>query len=437
MVLLVLALLGLVAAGINLGPEKLLLILNSIFTTFFLLATLYRLLLMDTALRRHHELSIPDDQLRTPAEGWPSYVVQVPLYKERHALPHLVKALGQLDYPKDKLDIQLLIEADDRDTQEALAKITIAPPFRVVSIPVSHPRTKPKACNVGLASAEGEFLVIYDAEDRPDPKQLKKAVIAFSRVPDNVACIQAKLSFFNSTRNLVTRCFTMEYAMWFDLCLPGLDRLRAPIPLGGTSNHFRLSVLKSLKGWDEYNVTEDCDLGLRLFVAGWRTRILDSVTWEEACPFVPAWTRQRSRWVKGYVQTYLVHTRDLVGLSRRLGVINSLHFHLLIGGSVLSQLLGPLYWLLVLVWLIYRPPQVGQFFPGAVFLMGALCLFLGNFIFVYGSALAAWRRGHGKIIHFAPLMVIYWILGSLAAWRGTLQLLVNPHFWEKTQHHES
>jgi glycosyltransferase XagB len=170
---------------------------------------------------------------------------------------------------------------------------------------------------------------------------LKKAVLAFEQSESNVACIQGKLNFYNSDVNWLTRCFTAEYAMWFDLCLPGLDVLRAPIPLGGTSNHFRLSVLQELKGWDEYNVTEDCDLGLRLFSRGYRTRMLDSTTWEEACTRAPVWYRQRSRWVKGYIQTYLVHTRSPLKHLRSLGFWNALHFHMLIGGSVISQLLSP------------------------------------------------------------------------------------------------
>jgi cellulose synthase/poly-beta-1,6-N-acetylglucosamine synthase-like glycosyltransferase len=417
-------------------PHPGILAVNATCTVFFLLATVYRIFLIDLSLRHRNEITLgPDDLLEPPKGEWPAYVIQVPLYKERHALPHLVEALSALDYPKDKLTIQLLVEADDEETRAALEEHPVSAPFVVVDIPVSYPRTKPKACNVGLAAAAGEYLVIYDAEDRPDPDQLKKAVVGFARCADNTACIQAKLNFYNTRRNLLTRCFTAEYAMWFDLCLPGLDFLRAPIPLGGTSNHFRLDVLKDLGGWDEYNVTEDCDLGLRLFQHGWRTRILDSTTWEEACPRLPWWLKQRSRWVKGYVQTWLVHTRHPLQLSKRLGLVNSLHFHLLIGGSVLSQLLAPFFWALVAVWIIWRPDAIGQFFPGPIFVMGAACLFAGTFYLVYASAIAVVVRGLGRIAGWTLLMPFYWFVMSIAAWKGALQLLWNPHYWEKTQHH--
>ena len=426
--------LGLIIVFFIFPARPALLVINSVFTVFFLASTLYRLYLIDMSLRSHNEIHIVDD-LDPPDGEWPSYVIQVPLYHEGNAIPHLIESLGNLDYPKDRLTIQLLVEADDRETQAALDKVGVAAPFQIVDIPVSYPRTKPKACNVGLAVAKSDYLVIYDAEDRPDPDQLKKAVIAFSQCVDNIACLQAKLNFYNTKRNFLTRCFTAEYAMWFDLCLPGLDALRAPIPLGGTSNHFRLEILKQLKGWDEYNVTEDCDLGLRLFAQGWQTRILDSTTWEEACPKLSWWIKQRSRWVKGYMQTYLVHTRNLPGLTKKLGVANSFHFHLLVGGSVLAQLLSTFYWMLVCVWIFKRPEVIGAFFPGPIFAMAAFCLFVGNFAFVYTCAIACQCRGLGHVMKYTPIMPLYWIIMSLAAWKGAFQLIWNPHFWEKTQHH--
>ncbi|MCK5804534.1 MAG: glycosyltransferase, partial [Lentisphaeria bacterium] len=246
---------------------------------------------------------------------------------------------------------------------------------------------------------------------------------------------QGKLCFYNPDQNLLTKCFTADYATWFGLCLPGLDTLKAPIPLGGTSNHFRLDILRKVGGWDEFNVTEDCDLGLRLFVRGYQTRVLESTTWEQACPSVPFWVRQRSRWVKGYAQTYFVHTRQLWDLTKKLGFIGSLHFHLLIGGSVFCQLISPFYWILLLMWIFVRPSiGMAEFFPGPVFAMGAICLFVGNFIFAYSSAVALVRRGFGHLALYGLAMPFYWMLMSVGAWKGFLQLITKPHHWEKTKH---
>lgn len=413
-----------------------LLVINFILTVFYLMSTLYRMLIIDLALRKPREMHFTQKDIDRPPNGnqWPKYMVILPMYHEGEILPNLIKGLQKIDYPKDRLEIRLLIEADDKETMDAAAALNLTAPFKVIPIPKSYPRTKPKACNVGIEDGDAEYLVIYDAEDQPETDQLKKAVHAFAHCPDNVACIQAKLGYYNPDWNLLTKCFTAEYATWFGLCLPGLDCLQAPIPLGGTSNHFKLDILRKVGGWDEYNVTEDCDLGLRLFSRGWRTRILESTTWEQACPTIPFWIRQRSRWVKGYIQTYCIHTRNFFSFHRNIGFLNSLQFHLLIGGTFLSQLINPLYWFMTLLWLVASPQGLDQYFPAPIFAMGSFCLFVGNFIFAYTSAIACVRRGVGYLAKYAIIMPFYWMLMSIAAWKGFLQLFSNPHHWEKTKH---
>jgi len=358
----------------------------------------------------------------------------VPLYREGDILPELVAALGKIDYPKEKMEIRLLVEEDDNETMNVARTMDLSAPFVVFPVPASYPRTKPKACNWGLEKTSADYLVIYDAEDRPDKDQLKKAAVAFQKVQSNIACIQAKLNFYNPHQNFLTKCFTAEYATWFDLCLPGLDFLHAPIPLGGTSNHFRLDILKAVGGWDEYNVTEDCDLGLRLFSRGWRTSILDSTTWEQACPHLGSWIRQRSRWIKGYLQTYFIHLRNPVKSLFGLGIFNSIHYHLIIGGTPFSQLINPVYWVLTFFWIVTRSSHLSIYFPTPVFVMASVCLFVGNFLFAYTSSIACVRRGRGELAIFGLLMPFYWVLMSIGAWKGFLQLISKPHFWEKTKH---
>lgn len=413
-----------------------LLIFNIILTLFYLFSTLYRMLIIDLSLRRPREMVVTKEDMANPPDGkaWPRYMVILPMYHEGAVLPQLIDGLSKMDYPKDRLEIRLLIEEDDDETMSVAKQMNLKPPFVIIPIPKSYPRTKPKACNVGIEDGVADYLVIYDAEDQPEPDQLKKAAVAFSRVPANVACIQAKLGYYNSGFNLLTKCFTAEYATWFGLCLPGIDCLQAPIPLGGTSNHFRLGLLREVGGWDEFNVTEDCDLGLRLFSNGWRTRILDSTTWEQACPNINFWIRQRSRWVKGYIQTYLVHTRDFWGLHRRLGFWNSLQFHLFIGGNFFSQLINPLYWLMTILWLTISPRGLNHYFPPLIFAMGAFCLFIGNFVFAYTSAIACVRRGVGHLARYGLAMPVYWLMMSIGGWKGFLQLFHKPHHWEKTKH---
>jgi len=236
----------------------------------------------------------------------PIYTVLVPLYREANIVPQLAESLRRLEYPAAKLDCKLVVEEDDQETREAARAAAADGFFDVIVVPKGEPRTKPRACNYGLQFARGEFLVIYDAEDRPEPDQLKKALHAFDAGPPELACVQARLNFFNARECWITRMFALDYSLWFDFLLPGLDRLHIPMPLGGTSNHFKVDALRAIYGWDPFNVTEDADLGIRLARLGLRVKTLDSTTYEEATNTAGNWLRQRTRWLKGYMQTWLV-----------------------------------------------------------------------------------------------------------------------------------
>jgi hypothetical protein len=277
------------------------------------------------------------------------------MYKEPEVLPILLHALRSLDYPAAKLDIKLVLEEGDRETVEAAIAMDLEGIFEIVLVPPSQPKTKPKACNYALQFARGEHLVIYDAEDKPEPDQLRKVVAAFRRGGEKLACVQCRLNYYNARENWLTRMFTLDYSLWFDLMLPGLQRLGAPIPLGGTSNHFRTDVLRALHAWDPFNVTEDADLGIRLTQKGWRVAVIDSTTYEEANCLAGNWVRQRSRWIKGYMQTFLVHTRRPAALWRAMGPVGLLGFVFFIGGTAVSGLLSPVLWAILLAFLLLPP----------------------------------------------------------------------------------
>ncbi|MEI8139780.1 MAG: glycosyltransferase [bacterium] len=404
-------------------------------TVFYVIHAIYKLALVRFSISVNSELVIGAAELAAIRdEELPVYSIMVPMYHECESVKHLVQALSQLDYPADKLDVQLLLEADDNETRAAVEAITLPAGFRVTVIPVSQPRTKPKACNVGLDFARGEYLVIYDAEDRPERDQLKKAVVGFSRAGANTICLQSRLNFYNPRHNLITRLFTAEYSAWFDLSLPGLSAVQAVIPLGGTSNHFVTRRLRELLGWDAFNVTEDCDLGIRIQRAGYQTSMLHTTTWEEACSRVRFWIPQRTRWIKGYIQTYLVHMRHPLQLLRELGLAKFLHFQLVVGCSTLATLLNPLFWFLAVLWFLFRLDALTSLFPGPVFAMGVLCLFAGNFAFVYLGMIGCYRRRYWDLVSYALLVPCYWILMSYSGWRAFFQFFSDPFKWEKTNH---
>jgi cellulose synthase/poly-beta-1,6-N-acetylglucosamine synthase-like glycosyltransferase len=371
-----------------------------------------------------------------PAADLPIYSILVPLYREENVLPALLSKLSGLDYPADRLQVLLLIEEDDEFTRVALDKIVLDSRFEVVLIPPSQPRTKPKACNVGLRHARGEFCVIYDAEDRPEPDQLLKAVAAFRSLPRWVVCVQAELQYWNPWTNWLTRCFAAEYALNFSLVLRGLDRFRLPIPLGGTSNHFRTEALRDLGAWDPHNVTEDADLGMRIARRGWSVQMMASVTEEEANSRVGNWIRQRSRWTKGYYQTWLVHMRSPWQLWRDLGPRQFFAFHLTLGFSGLTGLMNPIFWALTCVYLVSGPARISALFPAAVLYLGVFSMLIGNLLMVYSMMAGCMDRGLHGAVRSMLAIPLYWALMSVAAYKALLQLLrpSRRHYWELTEH---
>ncbi len=416
------------------NPVGTIIVIFALASVFYLLTALYKLVAGFSALNHKYLVDITQDDLAAMDERTlPVYTILVPLFREAAVIPYLVHGIESLDYPKSKLDVKLLCEEDDDETIDAIRVLNLPPHFDTVVVPASQPQTKPKACNYGLLAARGEYVVIYDAEDRPDPQQLKKAVLMFRNIDPSIVCIQSKLNFFNQQTNWLTRWFSIEYSLLFDLLLPGLDARRDPIPLGGTSNHLRTDVLQQVGAWDPYNVTEDADLGIRLHQAGYRTTMMDSTTYEEANTEVGNWVRQRSRWIKGYLQTWLVYMRNPFRTIGGIGLRGFISFSLLIGGTFIF-LINPFFWALTTLFALTQAGFIQELFPGWVYFLAAALLFIGNFIFVFLGLVAAVRRGDDNLALYALFLPFYWGLMSVAAWKGFAQLITNPFYWEKTEH---
>ncbi|MBT3070824.1 glycosyltransferase [Rhodomicrobium sp. Az07] len=328
-----------------------------------------------------------------------------------------------------------MLEASDRATIEAAEKLAFPGNVDLVIVPDREPRTKPKALNFALHFATGEFVVIYDAEDRPEPDQLRKAATVFAQAPATLVCLQARLDYYNARENWLSRQFTIEYATLFRGLLPLLARFRLPLPLGGTSNHFRTCALREVGAWDPYNVTEDADLGMRLARAGYRTGTLESTTWEEACCRPMPWIRQRTRWLKGWMQTFGVHMRSPRDAMAELGFAGFLSFHAYFAGIIVSALAHPVFYILML----YEALQ-GRLFAGE----GAaenLLLWIAAVNFVGGyaanialSAFAVAETRHRHLMAHVLFIPIYWLFVSAAAYRALWQLFRAPFHWEKTEH---
>jgi cellulose synthase/poly-beta-1,6-N-acetylglucosamine synthase-like glycosyltransferase len=377
-----------------------------------------------------------DPPVRRSDASLPLYSIVVAVYKESGSMPGLVAALSALDYPKERLDIKIVVECDDMETRLALDLLDLTAPFEVVVAPPAGPRTKPKALNAALPFVRGRYVAVFDAEDRPEPQQLRIALAAFDAGDPKLACVQARLTIDNTADSWLTRLFTAEYAGLFDVFLPGLAAWRMPLPLGGTSNHFHTPTLRALGGWDPYNVTEDADLGIRLARAGYHTALVQSSTWEEAPARLVPWIRQRTRWFKGYLQTWAVHMRRPGQLWRELGPAGFVVFQLVIGGAVLAALVhGVFAGVLVgqlasgLFW-SDKPGAFDQVFAG----LYVITLTSGYLLSALLGFVGLSRRRLLRSAGYLGLLPLYWLLLSLAAWRAVLQLVWSPYRWEKTEH---
>jgi glycosyltransferase XagB len=361
----------------------------------------------------------------------PHYSVFVPLHRESAVVPALVQALSQLDYPQGKLEILFITEASDSGTRRALMDAGLLPHMQTIIVPVGLPQTKPRALNFAMQAAKGDLIAVFDAEDVPSPRQLRDAAECFAASSPDLVCLQARLSIYNTGQGFLTRQFALEYAALFEALLPLLEHWGLPILLGGTSNHFRRTALEKIGGWDPFNVTEDADLGVRLTRFGLRTAMLDSDTWEEAPANLKDWMGQRTRWLKGWMQTYVVHMRDPRRLWLELGAWRFAGLQVTLGGTILSALVHPLFYLAAALQLSFGQPV----FPAGS--LWALCWFnlaAGYAAGIILGMIAAWRS-HGKIpVVSAILVPVYWLIISYASYRALLDLYVRPYHWEKTPH---
>ena len=364
----------------------------------------------------------------------PRITVLLPVLREGPVIADLLAAMAALDYPRDRLEILMLMEADDDQTRRSLAPFTLPETLRVIEVPHDTLRTKPRAMNYALPLARGEVIGIYDAEDRPEPDQLRKVAGHLARAPQQVACVQARLDFYNADQNWLTRCFTLEYATWFRVLLHGVQALDIPLPLGGTSVFFRRPVLEEVGAWDAHNVTEDAELGMRLARYGYRCEMVPSTTYEEANSRFLNWIGQRSRWLKGYCMTWAAHMRAPAALLRDLGPRGFLGFQVLLLGAITAYLAIPLFWAMTALAITGTAPGMLDSVPDILWFALWISLPAGQFVMLTAVLLALRDRNDLGRMPWVLTLPVYWPLGAVAAWRAVGELFVAPFRWHKTQH---
>jgi cellulose synthase/poly-beta-1,6-N-acetylglucosamine synthase-like glycosyltransferase len=406
--------------------------LHLFFSLLFLACVVLRVAALSWTppLPRHYQECTPPDL--------PVYSVLVALYREANVVPDLLLALSRLQWPRSKLEIKLVCEADDLETIEAINAHPLRSYVEVVAVPPGQPRTKPKALAYALPLVSGEFVVLYDAEDRPHPQQLMEAWQRFRASGPYLACLQASLEISNRGETMISRMFAFEYAALFRRLLPWLASKGVMLPLGGTSNHFRASALAEVGGWDPYNVTEDADLGLRLARFGYQVGTICCPTLEDGPEDFKTWRPQRTRWFKGWMQTWLVHMRNPRRLAGDLEPMSFWVAQILFAGMAVSALAHPIL-LLTIAWLTMH---IAAGLPLSAWQSSLLWIDSVNIALGYASFMALGamglqrheKEGLWKVYLFTP---VYWAMLSYAAWWALFQLFRRPHHWDKTPHHSA
>ncbi len=436
------------------GFVSLWIMLFSVVLFFYLSSLIFKLFLIIASFILPLPSPTRKDIEELEDEDLPPYTILVPMYNEGEMIISFINYFKNIDYPKDKLDVRILLEEDDKIAWDIVKNIQVEDYFSFVKIPKIGPRTKPKALNVGIIDDESEILTIYDAEDRPEASQLKKVAWAFKKLPKDVVCVQAKLTFYNANENLLTKWFFAEYHSWFNHFLPALFALSLPIPLGGTSNHFKTSALKEIGGWDPYNVTEDADLGIRISRLGYKISmidttsarssfndagtnksiaVIDSPTYEEANTNLKNWMRQRVRWIKGYLQTSFVHLREPFSTMRDLSFRGFFSFFFFLLGTPIGHIINLFSWIVTILWFINRNIiPVG--IPEILLFGGWLSFIGGNLLFISIHLFPALIAKRWKVAFAALFTPIYWLLMSIATLFAIKDLIIRPHHWHKTKH---
>lgn len=382
-------------------------------------------LVIDTPVR-------PDDTPPSIAH-WPIVSVMVALYREDSIAARLAARLDQLDYPRELLDILLVVEEEDDLTRNALTKTDLPGWMRVIVVPNGTIKTKPRALNYALDHCRGSIIGIYDAEDAPESDQIRKVVERFYQRGPEVACLQGKLDYYNPRTNWLARSFTIEYASWFRVFLPGIEKLGLAIPLGGTTLFFRRRALEELGGWDAQNVTEDADLGLRIYRHGYRTELVETTTYEEANCRGIAWIKQRSRWIKGYMMTYMSHMRAPVLLWQQLGPRRFIGFQMQFLATTVQTLFAPLLWSFWLLPFGFHHPVL-EAIPFTLFIVISALMMLIAIMIVAFDIKGMRKTKHGLNPLWAVTLIFYQPLATLAAYKALWELLTKPFYWDKTSH---
>jgi cellulose synthase/poly-beta-1,6-N-acetylglucosamine synthase-like glycosyltransferase len=368
--------------------------------------------LVGRGLSHHSRFTVTDDDIYSIADDdLPVYSVFVPVFNRPDDADTVLKSLMCLDYPSDKLDIYVIVDASDEPTRAAFQS-RLTPNVQLVTAPAGALRTKANACNYALAlpGERGVYVTLFGADDIPDPLQLRKAAYAFANASANVAVFQCKLTYYNDRRNLLTRWCAVERDRWSSFVLPALSRVDAVVPLSASSSHIRKSLLAEAGGWEPTLAVEEAEMSIRFSRNGYRILVLDSYTATKATPSIRNWLRRRSRWYLGYLQTLAGHSRNPIRMCQELGVIPVLRLLHLTAGWQVWCFANAVLWTALIGAFVADPNGRSTNFFALVLLLSA-----ANIIAVLTGVITTAVAGKPHLTWAALLIPGYWLLQAIEA----------------------
>lgn len=370
---------------------------------------------------------------------YPVYTILFPLYKEVNKINQIINVIKSINYPKEKLDVKIIIEEDDYMIIREAGSVDFPDCVQVIKVPHDEIKTKPKALNYASSFAFGEYITVYDAEDIPDSNQLVDALNEFNNLPDEYICVQSRLDFYNENENILTKLISLEYKIWFNLILKGLSILNLPVTLGGTSNHFKFKKLKEIGMWDAYNVTEDAELGLRIYINGYKTKVINSLTLEEAPIILDLWFNQRVRWIKGFYQTFLTYLKYKNNDLYKLKIHQKISIWVLVCLNTLTFAINPLSFFVYIFFAFNWMQSLFYFF---LFFGIISNLFILGLVYLFSRkekdkfVLSKIKKMHIFFMNFFSITAFsfYFILHSFASLKAIYEIIFKPFRWNKTTH---
>lgn len=329
--------------------------------------------------------SAPTQEEQETAQEWPLVCVQLPVFNEKYVVERLIDCVAQLDYPADKLEIQLLDDSTDETVEITATKVA---EWQQKGLNINQIRRsdrkgfKAGALEYGMQTTAAAFIAIFDADFLPEPGFLKKTIPHFADA--GIGVVQTRWGHINRDYSMLTQLQAFGLDAHFTIEQTGRSAAGSFINFNGTAGVWRKATITDAGGWSADTLTEDLDLSYRAQLKGWKFHFLEDVVSPAELPVImPAIKSQQYRWNKGAAETARKNLSKV--LRSEIGFGNKLHAILhLLNSSVFLALLAAAILSIPMLYVKFKNPELDWIFNlGSVFLIGFFSI--GYFYWVSSS----------------------------------------------------